>query len=250
MDPKFIRVLGNILQSDSAADKNGTIWIFPVQRLVLAVFCILLCALSKNAVFTVTVIAVELVRTALLPGERIAGVLRRPLLAAAFTALIMIPAAVMGYPATLGNVTLKVFESVLVLVLLNERVSWKDLTGAFSALHLPDVFVYTLDSTVRYLVILGRFCTRLSEAVRLRTFRKTNWRKSGAGGIMGTVILKSNEMTSAQYEAMICRGFRGSYHISSLRRRRWKDLNAAGKILNLLYACLFPALLLLFFAAR
>jgi cobalt/nickel transport system permease protein len=248
MDPKFIRVLGNILQSDSAAAQNGTIGIFPVQRLALAIFCILLCALSKNAVFPVTVIAVELVRLAMLPGERISDLLRRPLLATLFTALIMIPAAVMGYPSTLGNVTLKVFESVLVLALLNESVSWKDLTGAFSTLHLPDVFVYTLDSTVRYLVILGRFCNRLSEAVRLRTFRKTNWRKSGAGGIMGTVILKSNQMTSAQYEAMVCRGFRGKYRVSPLRRRRFQDLSAAGKMANILYGCLFPALLLFFFA--
>ena len=248
MDPKFIRALGNLLQSDSVAAGSGTFYIFPVQRLALTVLCILLCAISKNAVFPVTVIAVELVRTALLPGDRISEVLLRPMIASLFTMLIMIPAAVTGYPSAFGTVTLKVFESVLVLVLLNESVSWKDLTGSFSALHLPDVFVYTLDGAVRYLVILGRFCTKLSEAVRIRTFRKTNWRKSGAGGIMGTVILKSNEMTSSQYEAMVCRGFRGTYRVSPLRRRRFKDLTGRGKIANILYAGLFPVLLGFFFA--
>lgn len=174
MSPKIIRAIGKILQSDSDATQGGKFYIFPVLRLLFAVFCILLCALSQNAVFTVTVLAVLFARTALLPADRIRRVLRLPLIAALFTALIMIPAAVTGYPSTLGTVTMKVFESVFLLSLLNESVSWKELTGSFSSLHLPGVFVYTLDSTIRYLVILGRFCTRLSEAVWLRTFRKTN----------------------------------------------------------------------------
>lgn len=65
---------------------------------------------------------------------------------------------------------------------------------------------------------------------------------------MGTVILKSNQTASSQYEAMICRGFRGTFQVSSLRNRRWKDLTTTEKAANLLYVCLFPLLLAFFFA--
>ncbi len=108
------------------------------------------------------------------------------------------------------------------------------MTGAFASLHLPSIFIYTLDSTIRYLFILGCFLAALSEAVWLRTFGKTNWRKAGTGGIMGTAALKSNQMAGRQYEAMLCRGFRGKYHTSVFRILRWKDLSKAEKAVNIL----------------
>lgn len=247
MNPKFIHIIGIIIKSDrNSQAQEGKVRIFPLLRLLAAILTILLCALSKNALFTVTVISVELLRTALLSADQIRRVIRPVLTAAFFTALIMLPAVFMGYPSTFGTVTMKVFESVMVLALLNEKVAWKDMTGAFASLHLPSIFIYTLDSTIRYLFILGCFLAALSEAVWLRTFGKTNWRKAGTGGIMGTAALKSNQMAGRQYEAMLCRGFRGKYHTSVFRILRWKDLSKAEKAVNILYGGIFLVLVIFF----
>lgn len=250
MSLRIVHYLAKILWSDDAALRGGKRLIFPVLRLLLVFLCILLCALSQNAIFTVCVIAAGLLRTALLSGSRIRRVIGPPCFSAACAALILIPAVWMGYPGTLGTVTMKVFESVLLLSLLGETVPWKDLTGSMASLGLPGIFVYTLDSTVRYLVILGRFASRLSEAVWLRTFRRKNWRRSGAGGVLGTVFLKSSGLAEAQYEAMLCRGYRGTYRVSAFRQMHLRDLGAADRLANAAYGCLFPLVLALFLALR
>lgn len=247
MGTRIARILGIILRSDSDQSlQEGKIFIFPFLRLIAAILCILLCALSRNAVFTLTVVAVNLLRASLLPVSKMIRVLRASIAAALVCALIMCPSIFMGYPSTFGTVTLKVFESVLLLSILNETVAWKDMTGAFASLHLPSVFIFTLDNTVHYLIILGRFCNSLSEAVWLRTLGKKNWRRSGAGGVMGTAYLKSQRMSQRQYEAMLCRGYQGSYHTSTFRKRRWRDLSTLSRAANILYVCLLPAMLIFF----
>lgn len=232
------------MRSDSDQSlQEGKIYIFPFLRLFAAILCILLCALSRNAVFTMTIVAVNLMRAALLPVSKMIRTLRSSITAALLCALIMCPSLIMGYPSTFGTVTLKVFESVMLLSILNETTAWKEITGAFAYLHLPSVFIFTLESTVHYLVILGRFCNALSEAVWLRTLEKRNWRRSGAGGVIGTAYLKSQRMSQRQYEAMLCRGYQGKYHDSVFRRRRWCDLSLLSKAANVLYTCLLPAMI-------
>ena len=49
----------------------------PALRLFTALWCILLCALSHNAVFVLGVLAVELVRLALLPAKSLLHVLKK-----------------------------------------------------------------------------------------------------------------------------------------------------------------------------
>ena len=63
----IMKVLSRLKESDrmggGAAQGSG----LPVLYLLSALLCIILCALSGNAVFTVTVLAVLLVMAALLP---------------------------------------------------------------------------------------------------------------------------------------------------------------------------------------
>ncbi len=111
----------------------------PAFRLCVAILTILLCALSKNAVFTGSVIVVLLLRVAFLAPREIANVLGKTVLPVLFSALILLPAALLGQPGTLLTVTMKVFESVLLLALLNHSVSWKDMSEAMGEMHFPQM---------------------------------------------------------------------------------------------------------------
>lgn len=244
----IMRAIARIADSDRHSGKtgrSGSSQILPLLRLLTALLCIILCALSRNAVFVVGVIAAELLRLSFMPARRILHVLRTLLLPVLFSLLVMLPAVFLGHPGTMLTVTMKVLESVLVLSLLGEKLSWKDITAAFQTLHFPQIFLLTLDLTIRFLVILGKYCGELSEAVQLRSFpvdgnkgpHHDRRRMSAAGGVLGTAFLKSGRLSEETYEAMECRCFDGTYRTYSRHRLSVQDL---------LYGLLIPFLLLCF----
>ena len=235
-----MRLIGRILNSDRNGSETGQPRILPVLRLTVAFSCILLCALSGNAVFVIGVLAVELMRLALMPEDGMRHVLKLLVLPVLFTMLMLLPSAFMGHPRTMLTVGLKVLESVLVLAVMNEDLSWKDITEAFHSLHAPQIFVLTLDMTVRYLVILGRYANEIMEAVWLRSASGGAYRRkrdARVGGVLGTTFLKSQKMAAETAEAMECRGFTGEYRSFSKHRTGVADM---------LYALLIPLLVLLF----
>ena len=208
MNLKVMRLLSRLLKSDREA---GTIKYNAAGYLLLALVTVLLCALSGNAVFTVSVIALELLRLSFRDFRVISHVMGTVLLAVGAAAVFMLPAVFFGSPGSFGTMTMKVLESVLVLTMMGEDIPWKDMTAAMGQLHLPAVFVMTLDMTVRFLFLLGRFSNAVLEAVSLRRVGETSWRNAGTGGVLGNTFLKAQEMSQGTGEAMMCRCWDGKY---------------------------------------
>ena len=70
MDKTIMRLLGRILESDSKTANSKMPRILPALRLSVVLLCILLCSLSRNAIFVVAILAAELLRLAFLPPLR------------------------------------------------------------------------------------------------------------------------------------------------------------------------------------
>lgn len=246
MNLRVMRLISGIMNTEKNTGKRIESGISPALRLVVSIVTILLCAISRNAFFTGCVIGIELLRTALMDAEAIRSILERTILPVIFTAILMIPAVFLGSPGTFGTVTIKVFESVLVLSVLNEEVAWNEMTGALSELHAPQMFVMTLDTSVRFLVLLGRYSGRLLEAVSLRRVGKKNWKNAGTGGVLGVTWLKSQQMLHANAEAMSCRCFDGTYRKNMHFEEAKPEEGKKRRIGNLLYACILPVLIFAF----
>ena len=75
-------------------------------RLVTGLWCILLSALSSNAVFTTGILAAGLLRLALLPGRSLIRVLHRVLPPLGFSVLILLPGVFLGHPRTMLTISL------------------------------------------------------------------------------------------------------------------------------------------------
>ncbi|MEE3420806.1 MAG: energy-coupling factor transporter transmembrane component T [Lachnospiraceae bacterium] len=212
MNLKIMKLLAGLARKDKenhiGQESRGA---GPALLLIASICVIFLCALSRNAIFTVTVLALLLLRIALMAEADIVDVLKPVLLPAIFCMLIMLPAVFMGSPRTMLTVTMKVVESVTVLSLLGNRIGWKGMTGAFGEMHLPPMFVMVLDTTMRFLTILGDYSGKIVEAVTLRRVGEKNWKNAGTGGILGQTFLKSQEMSTRMEEALFCRGFSGQY---------------------------------------
>lgn len=247
MNLAIIKLIADIFRSDQNQyyrDEAAHVRPSAPLRMAAVLCCILLCALSRNAWFTMFVLVAELLRTAMKPPVSVAHILRPVLVAVLFAVLFTLPAVFLGSPGSVGTITMKVAESVLVLSLMNEEVSWKETTGALQSFHLPGVVILTLDSTIRFLVILGRFSGKMLEAVSLRRVGRKNWRNAGTGGILGTTFLKSQDIAQKTSEAMLCRGFNGTYRSAFRTSGRFRKRHRRQLAADLAYCLVFPALII------
>ena len=78
-------------------------------------------------------------------------------------------------------------------------------------LHVPSVFVFTLDITLKYIVLLGDLIKDLLTSLTLRSVGKNNKKYQSVGGVMGQTFIRSVKMSQEMYEAMQCRGFTDDY---------------------------------------
>jgi cobalt/nickel transport system permease protein len=118
------------------------------------------------------------------------------------------------HPAGIANnltVVLKVFLSLEMVSIFNHTTQWNHITVALRKLHIPGIFIFTLDITLKYTVLLGTFITEVLTSLQLRSVGKNNKKYQSVGGVMGVTFIRGAEMSQQMYEAMRCRGFTDDY---------------------------------------
>ena len=198
---------------------------------------ILLCVLSRTTIFLLSVAALELILLCLLDGATILRLLQNSGAAALFGAIFVLPAFFLGNKALLILLPGKIFLTATALGLLTTFFRWHDLTAALRNFRVPSVVIFILDTTLRYIVLLGEISQDLLTALKLRSVGKNPKKQKAITGILGVVFLKSREMSEEMYMAMVCRCFTGEYAVSSKKFLRAGD--AAFLILAAMLAGLF-----------
>lgn len=217
---KLMSILSNA-REDGSIRIGGT---SPSVKVLCTLYLLILTACSRNAFFSYCVLAGCLVRYCILPGRYLRRIIRSGAAAAAFSMLLMLPAVFMGQPNTMLTVSLKVFISVSLIACLAATTPWNRLTETFHMFHIPDLFIFTFDLTLKYIVILGDLCVNILTALRLRSVGRNRNKKESFSGVLGHVFIRSREMAEEMYGAMQCRGFEGEYHSIRKKRFRWADL--------------------------
>ena len=137
---------------------------------------------------------------------------------ASVLALIILLPAMFIQPSGIRNellVVIKVFFSISTLSIFNHTTQWNHITGALRKLHIPGIFIFTLDITLKYIVLLGNLITELLTSLQLRSVGKNNKKYSSIGGVMGVTFVRGTEMNQQMYEAMQCRGFTDDYSVKN-----------------------------------
>ena len=145
--------------------------------------------------------------------EAIAGGLKGSGAAALLTFILFLPAMLMHPEGRANNMVVvwKVFLSVQMVSLFNRSTQWNHITRALRRLHIPGIFIFTIDISLKYIVNLGRLISDLLTSYMLRAVGKNNKKYQSVGGIMGVTFLQGTEMSRKMYEAMQCRGFTDDY---------------------------------------
>jgi len=188
--------------------------IHPVLRLLNVFFVLILLALSRNLMFPAVIFSCLLVRLALLDAGRIARILKGTAAAVVISAVCLLPAALMGSTRTFFYVTMKLAASVTLLGIVGQTSSWNQITSGLSVLRVPDLFIFVLDTALKYILLLGEECAETLMALKIRCIGSNKDKAGAFGGALGVTALKAREMSEEMAQAMECRGFDGRYVIT------------------------------------
>jgi cobalt/nickel transport system permease protein len=183
-------------------------------RLIGVLLAIILTSASHNFYFVFVMVAFTVVSLALSNGKVIKGVFKVLIPAIIFTLIILAPAVFLGNAHTMLSVTARVFVSVTLVMRLNLTTPWNKITSSLKAFHIPDIIIFTFDTTIHYIAILGDLCFDMLTALKVRSIGKDNNKKSAISGILGTTVIKARENAQLTNQAMECRGFNGEFVVS------------------------------------
>ncbi len=115
------------------------------------------------------------------------------------------------------SVLLKSWLSVQAALLLTLTTPVPDLLWALGRLHVPAALVSIMGFMYRYLFTLSDEAQRLLRARAARSGRlpgskpggSLRWRAQTAGGLVGSLFLRSYERSERVYQAMLARGYSG-----------------------------------------
>lgn len=210
---RTLRSLGAVLARLRVQRGRDGLRIPPVVKLLLLLAGLVTLSLARDRLLILGIAALVLGRICLLPPRTVAAVLR-PALGGTLLALLLFLPAMLTRPAGAGNnLTLvgKVFLSIAMVSLFNQRTQWNRITAALRQLRVPGVFVFLLDLTLKYIVLLGGLMVDLLTARSLRAVGRDRHKYRSVGGVMGLTFLRASELSRETWEAMVCRGFTDDY---------------------------------------
>lgn len=207
----FLQLISRI-KAQGGIEKDK-LYVSPFFKLVFTLMYIVLLSISQNYTYVYTMITVVMLALCLMPGQDIRKILRNSLIATVFTIIILIPTAVKGNTYSIVMIPMKVFASITAVNILSYSTRWDRLVSSLKRFHFPDIFIFVLDITIKYIFMLGEFTLEMLYALKLRSVGKNRNKYASLGGIAGTLFVKSKEMSEEMYYAMECRGFTGKYRV-------------------------------------
>ena len=217
-------ILGVLAKLKWNAGKDRRFSASPSLKLCYTFLFILLTACSKNYLFSLIMVAGTILALASYPASAMKQILSGTIGAVLFSIFILLPAVFMGNPQILLTIGTKVFLSVTLIGTLSAGTAWNKLTASLRAFHIPDIFIFTLDITLKYIAVLGEICMEILTSLRLRSIGQNKKKAKAFSGILGISFLKSREMADEMYAAMCCRGFVGEYKTGRKYAFRKQDI--------------------------
>lgn len=176
-----------------------------------------------------------------LTGAQLRQIVVGALTAALFCLLLILPALIFWSTGPAILLPFKTFLCVTALNLLQQYFSWHEITAALRRFHLPPEVIFILDTTLRYLVLLGDQASLLLTSLKLRSVGHNPRKHKAMAGIMGIVMQRSQRLSLEMAEAMRCRCFTGEYPVMAGERRRGSLL---GRLMLLVLLALYAFLYL------
>ncbi len=211
---KTINAVGTVLARIKVQSGHEKKHALPaIVKLIAMLVLVIIVSVSHNRLILFGVFAAVQLYLAMWPARDILSIYRTACFAAFLALIIFLPAIIINPDGRMNNlmVVLKVFVSVETVSIFNHTTQWNHVTEALRKLYLPGIFVFTLDITLKYIVLLGNLIKDILVALSKRSVGRNNKKYQSIGGVMGVTFLRSTQMSQQMYEAMRCRGFTDDY---------------------------------------
>lgn len=180
-------------------------------KVISAITIIILLSTSRSFLFVFTINAFLLLLISFLQLDEIKSIISAGFKVAIFTFIMLIPSILMGNVNNSILIVMKVVACIVIVNILSYKTEWNNITGTLRLFHVPDIFIFVLDTTIKYIMILGQLSLDMFYAIKLRSVGKSKQKRDSLSGVIGTIFIKSKEMSEDMYNAMECRGFNGTY---------------------------------------
>ena len=125
-----------------------------------------------------------------------------------------------------AHLILRVTAAVSFAVLLTLSTPWNDLLRALRVVRVPQMFVFVLAMTYRYIHLLVRLLSQMLLARKSRSVGPTSAAENRRflGASAGALFGKSQALSEQVYAAMLARGYTGEVHTLEHWRLGWFDM--------------------------
>jgi len=209
----------------------------PTLKVISTILSIVLISLSRSFIYLFILDIYILVNLSLMEKRARKRVFMRSLIFPCITLIALIPSMFQG---NINNSLLlfqKIIITILLMNLLSHNTKWSEVSKSLKLLFIPDIFIWIMDITIKYIVLLGEYSINLLYALKLRSIGITTNKYNSLTGIMGSLFIKSYKMSEEMFHAMECRGFVGEY--KTKMNFKFKKIDYIYITINVLLTSLF-----------
>lgn len=195
--------------------KEGIIYhINPLLKVVISILSLIAIAITRSFIY-VGIFDIYLLSALLMMNKRDGiRIIKMSLIFPIITFIALIPAILMGNIYNSLLILQKVLSTIVLMSILSHTTRWSDINKALKLMFIPDIIIWIMDITIKYIVLLAEYSIDLLFALKLRSVGSSKNKNKFISSIVGNVFLKSYKMSEEMSSAMECRGFVGEYSIS------------------------------------
>ncbi|MDP4146271.1 MAG: energy-coupling factor transporter transmembrane component T [Bacillota bacterium] len=221
----FLKLLSNIKRANKYVGVKYIYLISPFVKFICTILTIILISTAKSVIFVGIVVTALYIMCFMVNGEDRKKIYTLNMIIPTFTLIMLLPSIILGNFNNSVMIVLKVMGTITSVNILAYTTKWHIITKALKFLFIPDIFIFVMDITIRYIYLLGEFSLDMLYALRLRTVGRNRRKQTSIAQLIGTLFLKSKEMGNEVYSAMECRGFVGEYEVYNKFKFTKRDIS-------------------------
>lgn len=205
----FIKIISIIRQNKN---ENKLIYLInPALKVISSIIMVLCVSISRSFIYLLLIDIYVLINLFFMEKKSRKRIFLRSLIFPVITLIALIPSILYGNIYNSLLLFQKLIITILIMNLLSHNTKWSEISKSLKLLKIPDIFIWIMDITIKYIVLLGEYSINLLYALKLRSIGITSNKYNSLTGIMGNLFIKSYKMSEEMFNAMECRGFIGEY---------------------------------------
>lgn len=183
----------------------------PTLKVISVIVMILCVSISRSSIYLLIIDIYVLINLFLMEKKLRKRILFKSFIFPLVTLIALIPSMLYGNIYNSLLLFQKLIITILLMNLLSHNTKWSEISKSLKLLFIPDIFIWIMDITIKYIVLLGEHSINLLYALKLRSIGITANKYNSLTGIMGNLFIKSYKISEEMFHAMECRGFVGEY---------------------------------------